>query len=107
MTGSCSAKTAPKGRPFQKGDDPRRNKQGARSKEAQSFAERFANSLASGGDPKDLAAILWEKALKGQPWAVEVLLDRLIGKVTQPISGDMKVSGQVLFIMPRPGKANG
>jgi len=95
MTGSCSAKTAPKGRPFQKGDDPRRNKQGARSKEAQSFAERFANALASGGDPKALAALLWEKALKGQPWAVEILLDRLIGKVSQPVSGGLTVDGHL------------
>jgi hypothetical protein len=64
---------------FKKGDDPRRNK-GARCKEAQSFAVRFANALATGGDPAGLAALLWTKALKGQPWAIEIILDRAVGK---------------------------
>ena len=67
------------GRPFQKGDDPRRCK-GGRSKEAQSFGLRFGNALATGGDPKEIADVLWEKARRGQPWAIEILLDRLIGK---------------------------
>ena len=103
MTDSCSGKP---GR-FKKGDDPRRNKRGARSKEAQSFAERFANALAKGGEPQDLSEMLWEKALKGQSWAVEILLDRLIGKVVQPIDGKLSHSGSVIFMMPRPGKVNG
>lgn len=65
---------------FKKGDDPRRNKTGCRSREATSFAERFANALAEGGSPKEISDILWEKARKGQPWALEIVLDRLIGK---------------------------
>ena len=76
MTASASGKPGV----FKKGDDPRRNMTGARSKEALAFAQNFANALAKGGDPRDLADMLWEKALRGQSWAVEILLDRLIGK---------------------------
>ncbi len=65
---------------FQPGDDPRRNKAGARNKEAQSFAARFANALAAGGKPEDLTAVLWERAKRGQEWAISIILDRLIGK---------------------------
>ena len=68
----------PKGKPFVKGD-PRINAGGI-SKEAKSFAKRFHEALAAGGDPKELAALIWEKALRGQPWAVEILLDRAVGK---------------------------
>ena len=104
MRHTTSVHSARRGRPFQKGDDPRRNK-GAKSQEAQSFAVNFANALATGGDPKALSALLWEKALRGQPWAVEILLDRLIGKpkenegqprqitvlyASDPIPGDSK-----------------
>ncbi len=77
MTGRKRA--MPVGRPFRKGDDPRRNR-GTGTSEAKSFGIRFNNALASGGDPKDLSDILWEKAKRGQPWAIEIILDRLIGK---------------------------
>lgn len=65
---------------FKKGDDPRRHMGGAKTTEAQSFAVNFANALASGGDPKALADLLWDKAMKGQQWAIDIVLDRLIGK---------------------------
>lgn len=64
---------------FRKGDDPRRNK-GNKCAEAKSFGIRFSDALSKGGDPKALADLLWEKALKGQPWAIDIVLDRLIGK---------------------------
>lgn len=87
------------GRPgtFQKGEDPRRHKGGAKTKEAQSFAVLFANALASGGDPKALASVLWDKAMKGQPWAVEMIMDRLLGKVTQPTDNAHEVIYRVIY----------
>ncbi len=69
----------PAGKPFQKGDDPRRNK-GTGSGEAKSFGIRFNNALASGGNPKELSTILWDRARRGQEWAISIILDRLIGK---------------------------
>ncbi len=77
-------------RPFKKGDDPRRNKNGARCKEAAIFGEMFVNALAKGGDPKDLAKVLWKYAKAGRPWAIEMILDRLVGKVEQPVTGLFK-----------------
>ena len=64
---------------FKPGADPRRNP-GGRCKEALSFGHRFSTALAQGGDPKALADLLWDKALKGQSWAIDIVLDRLIGK---------------------------
>lgn len=72
------------GRPFKKGD-PRINKHGPKSRDAQVFAVLFGNALANGGDPAELSKILWDKAKHGQPWAIEMLLDRIIGKVSQSL----------------------
>ena len=67
-------------KPFVKGDSRINRTTGPKNAEAKSFGIRFAEALATGGDPNDLAAMLWEKAMRGQPWAVEIILDRAIGK---------------------------
>jgi len=92
-----------KGKPFTKGD-PRiaRPKQGPLCTEAWTFGVNFKNALAKGGDPKELADVLWTAAKRARPWAVELILAYLIGKPEQPISAEVK--GQVVFMMPRPGK---
>ena len=87
---------------FKKGEDPRRNKHGQKSKAAVEFGAAFAKALAEQGSPDKLAKMLWEKALYGQSWAVDIILDRLVGKVAQPIEGEIQAN--VAFIMPRPGK---
>lgn len=91
----------PAGR-FKKGDDPRRNCQGQKSKDAVAFGAAFSRALANGGDPQALADMLWDKALKGQSWAADMLLDRLIGKVTQPVESDQRIVYRVIYEKPKP-----
>ena len=74
-------------KPFQKGKDSRRNPTGALCKEAAAFSMKFRNALAKKGNPDELAEILWKYAKQGRPWAIDIILERLMGKVTQPISG--------------------
>jgi len=74
------------GRPFQKGDDPRRHLHGSKCKDAVSFGAEFNRELSSGGDPAALAALLWKRALAGHAWAIEMILDRLIGRPTLSVN---------------------
>jgi hypothetical protein len=85
---------------FKKGD-PRINKNGRKSKGAIAFGAAFARALANSGDAQALADLLWERALRGQPWAVDALLDRLIGKVTQPIDAEHNVLYRVIYEKPK------
>ena len=80
MSAKAAKKGKPRGKPFKGKDDPRIWKGGARSQDAQSFALRFMNALSTGGDPKDISDILWAEAKRRRPWAIEMLIDRLIGK---------------------------
>lgn len=94
----------PRGKPFQPGSDPRRLTDGHKNNEAKDLARAIKAALAEEGFKgerfRKLVLTIWAKALAGYPWAVEMLLDRIAGKVTQPI--DDRVSGIVTFIMPRP-----
>lgn len=91
MSNSRKAPAAAKGRPFVKGDTRINKNQGPLCREAAQFAIAFKNALAKGGKPEMLAKILWDKALAGRPWAIEMLLDRLIGKEVQPLSGELNL----------------
>lgn len=71
------------GRPFQPGDDPRRHMSGRKCADAIAFAQEFNRALAEGGDPRALASLIWKRAMKGQPYAIDVILDRLLGPVTK------------------------
>ncbi len=70
------------GKPFQRGDDSRRHLAGRKCKDAIAFSQDFNRALAEGGDPSALAALLWRRALAGHAWAIEILLDRLLGKLS-------------------------
>lgn len=76
-------------KPFKKGEDSRRNPTGALCKEAAAFSMKFRNALAKKGKPDELAEVLWKYAKMGRPWAIDIILERLMGKVTQPIGGDI------------------
>jgi len=102
----CKKRVAPKGRPFTKGD-PRINHHGPVAKERQAFTAEFNNALAKRADIPKLVDKLVSLAEHGVEWAMKEVLDRTMGKVTQPMDGDFKVTGSVVFMMPRPGKANG
>jgi hypothetical protein len=69
-----------RGKPFKAGPDPRRHLAGRKCRDALAFGQEFSRVLAEGGDPKALAELLWKRALAGRPWAIEIILDRLMGK---------------------------
>ena len=83
MASSKAALSAP-GKPFKKGDDPRRNK-GNKNAGAQAFAIKFRNALAEKISPDEVADILIAEVKKKRPWAIQEYLDRLMGKSAQPI----------------------
>ena len=75
-------------KPFKKGADPRRSTTGGICKERSDWGRLFLNALAKKLPPDEVADILIEQVKRGRPWAIEVYLDRVMGKVVQPISGD-------------------
>jgi hypothetical protein len=70
-----------RGKPFKPGPDPRRHMSGRKCKDAITFTAEYTRALTEGGDPVEIAALLWKKALAGQPWAIEMIIDRLCGKL--------------------------
>lgn len=86
---------------FKRGDDPRRNKNGRKSKAAIQMSQALMNALTAEGEKdekfKKLATKIWEKALQGQPWAVEMIFDRLIGKVTQPVKHNGDINAKLII----------
>jgi len=86
MTGS-QKRIAPKGKPFEKGD-PRINKHGPVSEERRTFTVEFNNAIAKRADVPKLVDKLVTLAEHGIEWAMKEVLDRTMGKVTQPIGGE-------------------
>ena len=82
---------------FKKGADPRRHTNGRKSKDAVAFGAAFSNALATKGKPEELAKILWEEARRKKPWAIEMVMERLMGKVTQPIDANENVVFRVIY----------
>ena len=91
-----NSNTAPAGR-FKKGDDPRRNRNGQKSKAAVAFGASFSRALAEHGSAEELAEILWSEARRKRPWAVEMIMERLMGKVTQPVDSDANVLFRIIY----------
>jgi len=84
-----SKRASPVGRPFKKGKDDRRNSNGSVCLERAQWAAKFHNALSKKITPDAVADILVDAVRKGRPWAIELYLDRLIGKEVQPISGQV------------------
>jgi hypothetical protein len=74
------SETAFPGGKFIKGHDPRRCLHGRKCKSLIEFEQRFKRELARGGDVKQLVRLIWDRALQGKEWAIQVLLDRAIGR---------------------------
>ena len=91
---------------FKKGDDPSRHKGGRKSKEAIQLSTALLNALTDEGKKeeqfKKLAETIWRKALAGQSWAVEIILDIFLGKATQPIEGDLSITLKRIITDERP-----
>ena len=89
---------------FKKGDDPRRWKHGQKSKKAVTVSRDIQQWLAVIGEEicepgktysECLARKLWEKSVKGDMQAADIVLERLLGKVTQPINGNLNVNAKL------------
>jgi hypothetical protein len=78
-------------KPFTGKDDPRRNKTGNKTADRAAWAINFNNALAEKADPDKLIKKLLDLAERGCEWAMKEVLDRLMGKSTQPISGSLGV----------------
>lgn len=100
-------------KPFTKGD-PRIWKHGQKSKAAVAATRDIQEWLSKVGEEvvedlgqthnEALARKLWERAVKGDMQAASIVLERILGKAIQPIIGELKHSGQVVFLMPRPAE---
>ena len=100
MSENSKAGVAGKGQ-FKKGADPRRHTNGRKSKEVIAVGKALQEALADEGKRDDkinaLVKKIWEKALQGQPWAVDMVFERLAGKVTQPIETDQSILYKIIY----------
>jgi hypothetical protein len=97
-------------KPFKKGPDPRRNPTGGVCKERAAWEQKFRNALAEKADPCKLAQVLVDAAMRAKrPWAIEIILDRLIGKSVQPLSGPPGGDGSLTIkvVQVKDGNGNG
>lgn len=89
----------PRGKPFEKGTDARRNTEGQRNSEAVAFSRQLRALIVSEGEKtltldngnkitkvEAMIQRVWSEAIKGEQWATVFIAERVEGKVTQPIS---------------------
>jgi len=84
-------------KPFKKGDDSRRNRNGSISGERAAWAARFNNALAAKLDPEEAAKVLVEAYKAKRPWAVSEVHERLMGKVTQVVEADQAITYRIVY----------
>lgn len=110
MTDSKAAARAHGGRPFTKGD-PRINTSGRKSKAAVQLAAEMSKALSDEGLKdarfKKLAEMCWVKALRGDPFFVSLIWERIVGKVVQPIGGGDDGSSAIRIEVVHIGKGGG
>ena len=103
------------GKPFVKGDS-RINRNGQISHSVLAFNKTLRELIVTEGEAKHtslvevpggqkvkvthkkvewVVKVLWNAAMKGEAWAVQFIAERTEGKVTQPVSGDMKVDSHL------------
>lgn len=111
MTGRKPAKSPRgKGRPFQKGEDRRRNMGGNLNAAAQSYEIRFRNALAEKLAPEEFAEIVIQEVRKHRPGAREFYADRLMGKVKDrlehsgEVKTDNKLTVEIVHVKPEAKK---
>ena len=97
----------PRGKPFVKGADSRRNRGGNLNAEAQSYEIRFRNALAKGLAPEEFADLVIKDVKSRRPGAKEFYADRLMGRVTQPISGPPSTDGALTIRVVQVKDQNG
>lgn len=91
-------------KPFQKGPDSRRWKHGQKSKAAvaatrdiQQWLSSIGEEIFEGGQTHNeaLCRKIWEKAIRGDMQAAVLIMDRILGKAPQPISGALSVTAKL------------
>ena len=102
MTNSKPVKMKPRGKPFKKGDDPRRNTAGNLNAEAQSWGIEYRNWLAKKLTPEKAAEVTVDAYKRKQAWAVQEVNERLGGKVSQPIETDQNILYRIIYEKPKP-----
>lgn len=90
---------------FKKGHDPRRWKHGQKSKAAVAATRDIQEWLSKIGEEvvedlgqthnEALARKLWTRAVGGDMQAAMIVLDRILGKAVQPLSGTFNVQGKL------------
>jgi len=88
-----------KGRPFQKGEDPRRNTAGNLNAAAQSYEIRFRNAMAEKLAPEEFADIVIDEVRRHRPGAREFYADRVMGKVKDKVEHSGEIKGDGKFIV--------
>jgi len=89
-------KGKPRGKAFKKGFDPNRGKNGSLSNATAIYAMRYKNDVSKRIAPEALSKIVCDAAKRGRVWAIQMLHDDMIGKATQPISGNMTMGGKLI-----------
>jgi hypothetical protein len=79
------------------------------SKERAAWSTKFLNALADGMKPEEAAKILLAVFRAKQSWAVLEVLERLVGKVSQPIEGPGggSIRIEVVHLKGEGGNGNG
>jgi len=89
---------------FKKGADPRRWKHGQKSKKAVAVTRDIQQWLSVIGEEvceagktynECLVRKLWERAVKGDMQATTIVLERILGKALQPLSGNFNITGKL------------
>jgi len=98
----------PRGKPFQKGDDLRRGKNGALCNEAAIYGTTYRNCLARMMPPEELAKTVVRAAKAGRVWAIQMIHDDAVGLPTQPvnINGDKGLTIRVVQVKDKNGNGN-
>ena len=114
-----TAKKKPRGKPFTGKDDPRLHRAGQTSKKKLRWNKTISELIAAEGEKIQKGTIgentfklkkvewlvksLWKKAIDGESWAVNTILERTEGKVTQPIDhGEIKLTLARVITSDRP-----